>query len=408
MATFRYKAISGKDGSLLLGELEAASRERAVAQLQDAGHLLISAEQSARRRWRDVTRLLSRPRRGHIAGADLTLFTRELATLLQAGLTLEQALQTLCRLNRAAPLARLAEELLEQIRGGASLSEALAAQADAVGNLYVNMIRAGEASGALALMVSRLAEYLERMTALRSQVVNAMLYPVILLVFSILSLLVLMTFVVPEFVPLFEDAEQGLPWLTQGVFAASTLLRQYGWVALLLSVVALWWLRRCLAAPAFRLQFDSWCLGLPGIGPVIKRVETARLCRTLGAAVGNGVPLLSGVKLAGEVIGNRKMALVIDAVQAGLEEGKPMSDPLASAGVYPELATQLIAIGEAGGQLEAMLLRVADIYDEEVKTTIKRFLTVLEPAMILGLGALIALIIVSVLLAVLSLNALAL
>ena len=393
---------------MLLGEVEAASRERAVAQLQDAGHLLVSAEQAASRRWRDLTRLLSRPWRGHVTRADLMLFTRELATLLQAGLPLEQALQTLSRLNRAAPLARLAEELLEQLRGGASLSQALAQQADTVGNLYINMVRAGEASGALALTVSRLAEYLERMVALRSQVANAMLYPLILLVFSILSLLVLMTFVVPEFVPLFEDAGQDLPWLTQAVFTASTLLRQYGWAALLLTVVALWWLHRRLAAPAFRLRFDSWCLGLPGIGSVIKRVETARLCRTLGAALGNGVPLLSGVKLAGEVIGNRNMARVIDAVQAGLEEGKPMSEPLANAGVYPELATQLIAIGEAGGQLEAMLLRVADIYDNEVQTTIKRLLTVLEPAMILGLGALIALIIVSVLLAVLSLNALAL
>ena len=406
MPAFRYKAVSNQGGDVLSGVIEAPTRELAVARLQNTGHLPISAEQVGAGRSYDVRRFLTWRRGNGISRKELALFTRELATLLQAGLPLEQALQTLRRLNQAQPLVRLADELLERIRGGAGLSEALAGKAEVFGKLYINMVRAGEASGALEVTIGRLADYLERTAALRSYVAGAMIYPAILLGFSVLSLFILMTFVVPEFVPLFEDSGQTLPWLTQGVFAASSLLRQHGWVALPLAAAALWFMHRRLDEPAFRLRFDAWCLRLPGIGAVIQKLETARLCRTLGTALDNGVPLLAGVRLVGDVIKNRRMAAVMVEVQSGLEQGQPMSGPLAASGVYPELATQLIAIGEAGGQLDVALAKVADIYDTEVQTAVKRLLTVLEPVLILGLGALVALVIISVLLAVLSLNTL--
>ena len=406
MPVFRYKAVSGKRGDILRGMIEAPSRELALARLESAGHLLISAEQVGAGRSFEPGRLLAWRRRDRINRKDLALFTRELATLVQAGLPLEQSLQTLSRLNLAAPVQRLTTGLLETIRGGASLSDALAGKSGVFGNLYINMVRAGEAGGALDTVIGSLADYLERMAALRMHVISALIYPLILLSFAVLSLLVLMTFVVPEFVPLFEDAGQNLPWLTQAVFALSSLFQQYWWSALPAAAAALWFLHARLSQPASRLRFDAWCLRLPWIGVVVKQVETARFSRTLSTALANGVPLLTAVGLVREVLGNRRMAEVLDAVQAGLEQGQSMSKPLAASGVYPELATQLIAVGEASGQLEAMLAKVADIYDKEVQTAIKRLLTVLEPALILGLGALIALIIVSVLLAVLSLNAL--
>ena len=332
--------------------------------------------------------------------------TRELATLVQAGLPLEQALQTLSRLNLRAPVQRLLGDLLDAIRGGAHLSEALAGQAGVFSNLYLNMVRAGEASGALDVVIGRLADYLERMAALRAHVITALVYPSILLVFALLSLVFLMTFVVPEFVPLFEDAGQTLPWLTQTVFAVSSLFQQYWWGLLLACAVLVWLLHKGLSKPAYRLHFDSACLRLPYIGEVIKRMEVARFSRTLSTALGNGVPLLTGVRLVKEVFGNRRMAAVMDTVSASLEQGQSMAGPLNESGDFPELATQLIAVGEAGGQLETMLTKVAETYDNEVQTAVRRLLTVLEPALILGLGALIALIIVSILLAVLSLNAL--
>lgn len=406
MPTYRYRAVSNQGGDVLNGVIEAPSRELAVAQLQHAGHLPISAEEVAPGRSPGLGHLRIRRRRNRMSRKDLALFTRELATLLQAGLPLEQALQTLRRINQAPSLLRLADELLEKIRGGAGLSEALAGKSGIFGNLYINMVRAGEASGALEAVIDRLADYLERMTALRAYVAGAMIYPAILLGFSVLSLFILMTFVVPEFVPLFEDAGQSLPWLTQWVFALSSLFRQYWWGLLVVLTVTVWLIHKRLAEPAIRLRFDAWCLRLPYFGTVIRQLETARVCRTLSTALGNGVPLLTGVGLVREVISNRRMAAVMDSVQVGLEQGQPLSSPLAASGVYPELATQLIAIGEASGRLDTVLDRVAEIYDKEVQAAVKRLLTIMEPALILGLGALIALVIISVLLAVLSLNAL--
>ena len=406
MPVFRYKAVSSNGSDVLRGEVEAASRELAAAQLQGAGHLPVSVEEVGagyRFSLRDALIWRRRDRMNH---KDLALFSRELATLLQAGLPLEQALQTLTRLNQAALMRRLSGDLLERIRGGASLSGALAERTGMFGSLYVNMVKTGEASGALDVVIGRLADYLERMAALRAYVTGALVYPAILLAFSMLSLFALMAFVVPAFMPLFEDAGQALPWLTRWVFALSSLFRQYWWGLPALLTVAVWVIDRRLAEPAARLRLDAWCLRLPYFGVVIRQLETARLCRTLSTALGNGVPLLSGVKLVREVIGNCRMAAVMDDVVAGLEQGEGMSRALEDSGVYPALATQLIAVGEAGGQLEAMLTKVAEIYDKEVQDAIKRLLTVLEPALILCLGALIALIIISVLLAVLSLNAL--
>ena len=203
----------------------------------------------------DLGHLRIRRRRNRMSRKDLALFTRELATLLQAGLPLEQALQTLRRINQTPPLLRLADELLEKIRGGAGLSEALAGKSGIFGNLYINMVRAGEASGALEAVIDRLADYLERMAALRAYVAGAMIYPAILLGFSVLSLFILMTFVVPEFVPLFEDAGQSLPWLTQWVFALSSLFRQYWWGLLVALTVTVWLIHKRLAEPAVPFAF---------------------------------------------------------------------------------------------------------------------------------------------------------
>lgn len=406
MPTFRYKAVSGKGGSILRGVIEAPSRELAVARLQSAGHLPVSAEQVGAGGAIDWRRFLAWRQRDRISPKEAALVTRELASLMQAGLPLEQAVQTLSRLGLAPPVERLLGDVLDALRGGASLSEALAGHADVFSNLYINMVRAGEASGALELVIGRLADYLERMAALRSHVITALVYPFILLGFALLSLLVLMTFVVPEFVPLFEDTGQTLPWLTHAVFAASSLFQQYWWCLLPACAVPIWLLNKALSEPAFRLRFDTWSLRLPGIGEVIKRMEMARFSHTLSTALANGVPLLTGVRLVRETLGNRRMAAVMEAVQTSLEQGQSMVKPMQESGVYPALATQLIAVGEAGGQLETMLDKVAEIYDKEVQTAIKRLLTILEPVLILGLGALIALIIISVLLAVLSLNAL--
>ena len=407
MPTFRYKAVSRKEGSIQHGMIEAPSRELAVAQLQSAGHLPISAEEVDARRTVDTTRFAGWWQREKVTRKDIALITRELAILTHAGLTLEQSLQTLSQLKLSAPAQRLVDDLVDGIRGGASLSEALASHARVFSNIYISMIRAGEASGAMDAVIARLADYLERMSRLRTQIISALVYPSILLGFSVLSLFVLMTFVVPVFVPLFEDAGHSMPWLTQGVFAFSALFQQYWWGLFTLLGLLAWVINKYLSEGSSRLHFDTWSLQLPYIGRVIQCVEMTRFSRTLSAALVNGVPLLAGVRLVKDTIGNRRIAEVMEAVMVSLEQGESMVKPMKESGACPDLALQLIEVGEASGQLETMLARVADIYDDEVQTAIKRLLTVLEPVLILGLGALVALIILSILLAMLSLNTLA-
>lgn len=404
MPVFRYKAVAAKSGEILHGTMEAPSKTVAIAKLQSAGHLPISADEVGQQKRFDLHGLSQWLQRDTVSKKDIVLFTRELATLIQAGLPLDTALRTLSRLNLPAAMENLIGAILEKIQGGVSLSDALAEHEQQFDRIYINMVRAGEASGAMGVVITRLAEYLERMSELRSYVISAMIYPAILFCFCIASLLVLMTFVVPRFVPLFEGVEQSLPLMTQFVFSASALFQQYWWLLLIVFTTSIVIADKQLAKPDVRLRFDGWLLHLPYLGSLLQEMEIARFARTLSTAIANGVPLLSGIRLIKDVINNRVINNVMDGVIASLEQGQSMAKPLRDSRVCPDLAVQLIEIGEESGQLDSMLVKVADIYDQQVQTTIRRILTILEPAMILGLGGLIAFIILSILLAILGLN----
>jgi general secretion pathway protein F len=403
MTLFRYKAVA-TNGQSLDGEIEALSKTDAISRLQDAGHLPISAEEISNKRQYSYSFIRNLLNRERVNQRDVVILTRELATLTQAGLPLDHALKTLADLDMSAPVQDLLQSILDEIQGGASLSDALTDHSDVFSRLYLNMIRAGEASGAMAIVIERLANYMERMSDLRSTVITALIYPIILLAVSLLSLLVLMTFVVPQFIPLFEDVGQALPLLTQLVFSISELFCQFWWLGLGLFFLSVWLVDKQLNDPAKRLGFDGACLRLPIVGELLKEMEMARFSRTLGTCMANGVPLLTGIRLVRDVIGNRVIAAVMDSVTTSLEQGQTMSKPLKDSKVCPALATQLIGVGEESGQLEIMLFKIADIYDREVQTSIKRMLTIFEPVLILGLGGLIAVIITSILLAILGLN----
>ncbi len=404
MPQFKYKAVSLQKGETFQGVIDAISKESAIIKLQSAGYLPVSAEEIRSGNWFDLIRSSFWRQQNKITQKELNLITRELATLLEAGLPLDNALRILSQLDLAPPAQRLLQNLLQEIQSGASLSAALAAQSGVFDNLYINMIKAGEASGALDVVTKRLADFLERMSELRASVITALIYPAVLVGFSILSLIVLMLFVVPEFVLLFDDANYSLPWLTRVVFSFSALFQQYWWALLCLFVILFWSIDKCLSNAAFRLRFDRWRLNLPYIGVIIKQMEMARFARTLGTAVTNGVPLLTGIGLVKELINNRFIARIVSAMATNLEQGQSMTKPLKDSGVCPDLAVQLIEIGEESGQLETMLIKIADICDNETRTVTKRLLTILEPILILILGGLIALIIIAVLQAVLSMN----
>ncbi|MCI0400769.1 MAG: type II secretion system F family protein [Gammaproteobacteria bacterium] len=404
MPRFHYKAVAA-NGEILEGEMDAPSQTIAIDRIQSAGHLPISAEErsSPFKSTGDSLFATLFPRK-RVTFRDIGILTRELATLLHAGLPLDNALRTLEELSDKAPIKSQVQDIHARVQGGAPLSDAMEAQRDVFSHLYLNTIRAGEASGALDIVLARLADYLDRSADLRSSVKSALIYPSILVVVAIISVLALLIFVVPQFVPLFEDVGQALPVLTQIVFGTAEFIRQYWWAVLGIIAAVIWVGHKQLEDPNKRLRWHTWSLRVPLFGELITKLEVARFARTLGTLLINGVPLLTGVSIVREVLTNRTLANVMDEVSASLEQGRSLAEPLMKSGHFPQLAVRLIQVGEETGQLEAMLLKIADVYDNESQTTIKRLLTLLEPVLILGVGAVIAVIIISILIAMLGLN----
>lgn len=403
MSKFKYKAVD-TNGQVMQGIIDAPDHRAAIEKLQHSGHLPISADELKSRSGFSFSVLTSKFQKDNVNKHDVVILTSELATLLQAGLPLDNALKTVAGLTTSIPLQQLINTIYERVQAGVALSDALAEHTDIFDRLYLNMIRAGEVSGSLELTVSRLADYLERSANLRSSVITALIYPAILLLVLLISLFILMSFVVPQFIPLFEDVGQTLPFMTQIVFGVSELFNRFWWLLAGMSVLAVWLANKQLANPARRLRFDNWCLRLPRIGELIKEIEMARFSRTLGTSLANGVPLLTGMRLVREIVVNRVIGNVMDTVISSLEQGQGMSRPMKESQVCPVLAVQLIEVGEESGQLESMLNKIADIYDQQVQTSVKRSLMLLEPILIIGMGGLIAIIIASILVAILGLN----
>ncbi len=404
MPRYQYKAVSSR-GEVLSGEQEAPNREAVIAHLRSLGHLPVSANEVTRASLSfSISKLLHWWKAERIPAADRVMFTGELATLLQAGIPLDNALQMQEQTCGSAPFRRRVGAIRQAVQAGASVADALAAQGDVFDALYINLVRAGEAGGVLPKVMERLAAYLENMAALRESVVTALIYPIILLVVAIVSLIALMTFVVPQFLPLFADAGATLPWLTQLVFWVAQVLRGYWWLFIALGAALIWFGAQALEDPGRRQQVDAALLRMPVLGNLLLAIDTARFSRTLGTLLNSGVPLLSAITLAKGVIVNRILSACIEDVTHSLHRGGRMAVALRHPGGLPPRAVQLIEVGEESGQLPQMLEKVAEIYDREVETTLKRLLTILEPALILGLGGLIAVIIVSILVAILGLN----
>jgi general secretion pathway protein F len=333
---------------------------------------------------------------------DAVLLTRELATLLRAGVPLERSLAILVDLAQRGPQHRLILRVLESVRGGSSLADALEAYKQTLPSFYIAMVRAGEAGGALEVVLARLADALERAQSLRATVRSAMYYPVIVLIVAGLSLGVLFTRVVPEFRPLLEGSGAALPASTSIVIALGDWLSAYWWLAAVVSAGLVLAVRQLHRLPEVRLRWDRIMLKTPLIGDLTTKLEVARFSRTLGTLLGNGVSILNALTIAVDTLGNRAIAQEAGALAGRLKKGDGLAAPLMASEVFPRLAVQLIQVGEEVGQLEDMLLRVASIYDEETKQTIERMLALLVPMITILLGLVVAAVISSMLTAMLS------
>jgi general secretion pathway protein F len=403
---FHYKAVDA-DGEVQEGDMEAADVQAVIERLQSSGHIPIRAEEVRAGKAAGGRFRLPELRRRGVSQRQVGIFTQELATLLRAGLPLDRALEILLDLAEDEQMAGMIARMQEAVRGGKSLSEALEAQQRVFSRFYVNMVRAGEAGGALDVVLGRLADYLTRSKELRDSVLSALIYPAILVSVAGLSVVILLTFVVPQFTQLFEDMGKALPLPTQIVVSLGDLFRAYWWALLLALGGVIWLIQRQLENPNTRYRWDKRLLRLPLFGDLIARLEVARFSRTLGTLLGNGVPLLTALSIVKETLSNRVLATGIEPVADQLKEGQGLAGPLMEAQLFPPLAVHMIKVGEETGHLEEMLLQVADIYDREVQTAVKRLLALLEPILILGLAVIIAAIIISILMAILSVNELA-
>jgi general secretion pathway protein F len=399
MAVFEYKAVT-PGGETLTGEMEAPSQELVIARVQEMGNIPVSAREVG-----TGLRLntLFRGRRG-LNQREVGDLTQQLATLLAAGLPLDRSLGILADLAENERVRELVEQVRNHVREGGSLSEGLEQRHGVFSRFYINMVRAGEIGGSLDQTLLRMAEYLERAKELKDGVVSALIYPALLVVLAIASLILLMVYVIPQFTPMFEDFGGELPLLTQIVVGVGDLLQNYWWALIAGILVVVIWFRSQMQRPASRRAWDRRFLRTSWLGDVIAKIETARLTRTTGTLLINGVPLLSALSIAKNVMTNTVLAEDVAEAAKQVKTGSPLARALVKSDDFPRLALQMVNVGEETGKLDEMLLKVADTYDREVKTTIDRLMALLVPALTLGLAVLIGIIVMSVLMAILSIN----
>jgi general secretion pathway protein F len=411
MPLYTYKVVNSL-GETEEGMRNAVDEKLLIAALQSEGYIPIRIAPAGAKAFLGL-RLGTKKSR--LSQKDLTLFTSELAVLLESGLPLDKSLMVLMDLTEDNEgLTKLISRVLEKVKGGSSLADALERRKS--GNrkrggiftkFYLNMIRAGEAGGSLGEVLTRLSEYLERSQELKDTVSTALIYPAILLIMSLASLLVMLTFVVPQFTEMFESAGKALPISTRIVVGLAEWLQSYWWALVGSIVLVSSYMNFQLSDPVKKKVWDGRFLKLPLFGNILLNKETANLSRTLGTLLGNGVSILVALVIVRETVDNQVLAAAIQDTEEQLKQGKHMSDALLEKGIFPKMAMQMIKMGEETGRLEEMLLRVATIYDKQLRVSIQRMLAFLEPALIISLGLMIAGIIVSILLAILSVNDLA-
>ena len=402
MPLFQYKAVSVA-GEAQEGVLDAPTHAGAIAHIKSLGLIPIRAAEvgaivskaTAANDESVISRSMFASRA--ISQAQLATITRELATLLKAGLPLDRSLEILIQLGEHQAERDLMQSIRNDVRGGAALSKALDAHRDVFSRFYVNMVKAGEAGGALAGVLMRLADYMERAKELRDTVVSALIYPAILMMVAALSIVVLLVFVVPQFKQIFDQAGKTLPLITNIVLTVGLFLRS-SWPLVLAGVMLVCWLlSRSWNGVESRARWDRRLLGWPVIGKLLAKVEMAKFSRSLSTLLQNGVPLLAAMSILKDTLGNAVFRGAVEVVSRELKEGRGMAKPMQETGVFPKLAVQMIAVGEETGQLDDMLLQVADVYDREVATAVKRALALIQPLMIMGLAVAIGIIIFSIL-----------
>jgi type II secretion system protein F len=399
MPVFVYKAADRR-GQTVDGVMEAPDARAVVERLQKEAYYPIRVAPHG-----DRSGFLSLGGASRVRQRDLLALTQQLATLFEAGLPLDRALSILQELAEGARVKAIVSDLLHSVRGGASFSEALAKHHPRpFSRLYINMVRAGEKGGVLEVSLRRLAEFLEARAAFNEAVLSALAYPLVITTVGAGAIVFLMTFVIPRFASIFQDLGQTIPLPTQILLTISATLQTYWWVGALIALGGVLGWRMWTASPEGRRAADQMLLGLPLVGPLTMKVETARFARTLGTMLRSGVPVLGAMGVVGDMMSNQAVGLAVSRLAEGVKRGGTIAAGMQQHGVFPPLAIHMVRVGEETGRLEEMLLKVADTFETDVRTDLKRVLGLLEPAIILLMGVLVAFIVVAMLLAIFSIN----
>ena len=405
MSAFSYKATS-VSGKVIKGTMDAPDERTAAVKLQEMGYIPMQILPGGRRGiqldFRQLKRVGGLIHR--VSTKDVMLLTQDLSALLKAGLPIDRALTILIDTLEKQALRDIVRDVLKTVQGGSDLSGAIAKYPAAFSDFYINMVRAGEAGGVLEAVLDRLGLFLESSQELKDFIKSALVYPVFLVFVGGVSIIILMTFVIPKFSMIFSDLGANIPFSTQLLIGTSNWMKSYWWTLIAGISVLCFLYGRFAGTPSGRFRIDRFKLKSPFMGDLIRKIEVARFARTLGTLVKSGVPILQALRLVKDTIGNRVISRALDHVHNRVKEGDRLSRSLENAGVFPSLAIQMITVGEEAGKLEEMLLRIAENYEKIVRNLVKRFISLLEPMMILCMGMVVGFIVISMLMAIFSMN----
>src|SRR5512143_3752088 len=407
MPVFEYKALDQR-GKSIEGLEEADSPKTLRATLRrDAIFLteVLGEKEAAAADKREVS--VRRWVGVRIGADDIAITTRQLAVLVGAGVPLVEALSALIDQVDHDRMKRIVSDVRQRVNEGSSLADALAAHGKVFSTLYVNMIRAGESSGALEVVLVRLADFTESQARLRSKVIGTLTYPAAMVCIGTAIMGILFTVVIPKITKIFEDAKVTLPWTTKALIGFSTTVHDWWWAFLLFFAAVVALLVRWRQTPTGRAAWDQWVLTAPLFGSLIRQIAIARFSRTLATLLKSGVPLLTSLDIVQNMLGNVRLQKVVEDSRVAIQEGESIAAPLKRSGEFPPLVYHMVAIGERSGQLEEMLTNVANAYEAQVETKIGALTSLLEPFMIVAMGVVVAFIVFSILMPMLQINTLA-
>jgi general secretion pathway protein F len=407
MPVYAYKGLS-QSGRAVAGIIDADTPKAARIKLRRDGVFPTDLAEEERKKLHTVAaergtftwaRFVER-----ITPQELALLTRQLSTLVGAGLPLVDCLSALIEQSESARIKRVLSQIREQVTEGTSLADALKAHPRIFSDLYVNMVRAGEASGALDVVLMRLADYTESYAELRDKVRSALTYPTLMGVVGSGILFFLLSYVVPKVTRIFAENKATLPAMTIILLAISGFMQDYWWLVLGTVLIVVVAIRVSIRTPAGRLRFDRYVLAIPYAGKLLKKVALARFSRTLSTLLTSGIPLLHALDIVKNVVGNMVLSTAIEEARSSIREGQSIAPPLKKSGVFPAMLIHMIAVGEKSGELEQMLSKAADAYDNEVSSSVSSLTSILEPMMILIGGAVVLFIVLAILLPIFTLN----